>query len=356
MRPTLANYLNIIIPDLGTEIATPEAKSKLQKLADFLPPILRGGFECRLSTGMTQVDLQQCIFIKNKEPKFLIEYINDLALLDTESDCWKNIQNFCQVLSDDNSVLYKGINDIWLEFDIDDFQCLTPSIFFNFNCHINDVFELVKIAESALELLLNKPIIEPLKANLSGCFTNCTLPTRVSHIGVMLSRQQKALRVNIDNLPPDHISTYLQNIGFTGVTEEIEVLSKELLYFVENVRICLDVGNVIYPHVGLECFFSEKTKLVSSESNFLNYLVEQGLCSSVKRDALLAWSGYTTPKSSLHPWSSNLIAESLLKPANQFSIFERKVSHIKIVNKPSYQLEAKAYLWFQHKWLPVAEN
>jgi len=53
------------------------------------------------------------------------------------------------------------------------------------------------------------------------------------------------------------------------------------------------------------------------------------------------------------PWPDHLIAASLLKPKDHFAVFNRELSHIKIVWQPQHALAAKAYLWYQHLWLSV---
>jgi len=53
------------------------------------------------------------------------------------------------------------------------------------------------------------------------------------------------------------------------------------------------------------------------------------------------------------PWPDHLIAASLLKPKDRFTLFNRELSHIKIVWQPQRALEAKAYLLYQHRRLTV---
>lgn len=349
---TLADSLNIILPELKTQIASPETQTRLQNIAKLLPPIIQGGFECRLSQELIQVDLQQCIKIKEYELKIFAEHLATFTSSNKslKLPAWERIYNLCQACIDTNSCLYKGITDIWLEFDINESNSLITSIFISFNYDITDLYQTLNVAETVLEILLDKPIAESLKINLSRCFI-AAAPGRISHLGVMLSRDLQVLRVNVSQLPLEEITPYLKNIGFPGAVYEIETLMSQLFNFVDRIRICLDVGETIYHKIGLECLLNQKSELESRCSTFLDYLVKQGLCTLEKRDALLAWLGYTTPQFSSHPWSSHLIAESLLKPPNQFSAIARRLSHIKLTYSSQHPLQAKGYLEFNHQWL-----
>ena len=352
--PTLTNSLQNILAHISSEIATPTAISHLQKLANLSAPIPRAGFEIRLDKDNYQVDLQQGIYLQNKEPQILVEHINKLALSHQEFNqpVWNRIREFCKIWSDSSSDLNSAISDIWLEFDIHESNphLLTPCIFLGIN---RDSFEPAKtfsIIKTALELLYGQPINDDLCSNLYRCFTACTSPTRISHVGVMLSRQIEALRINVSKIPIYKITTYLQEIGYPNATEEIEALVDEILDSFDNVRLCFDVGKKIYPTIGLECFFDKQSGLDSRWLPFLDNLVAKGLCTTEKLNGLIAWVGCTTPSNTTKPWASHLIAESLLQPSESLTILDRRLSHIKLTYKPESSLQAKAYIGFVHEW------
>jgi hypothetical protein len=209
------------------------------------------------------------------------------------------------------------------------------------------------IAAKALDLLLGESGWCEWRDNLYRCFAACPNGVFVSHIGVMLSRKAPALRVNVKRLLPDSLVPYLQQIGWEGETAEVGALMRQLLAFADRITVCLDVGKRIYPQIGLECILLKQPQSEPRWTAFVNYLVEGGLCAPAKGEALLNWPGQTNPASAPAPWPGELIVASLLQPQNGFSVFERRLSHIKIVWQPQCRLEAKAYLWFQHNWLSV---
>jgi len=336
MHSTLAAYLDVLLPHLGSQIVHPLVVSDVKTLASNLPPILRGGFECRLSANSSQIDLQQCIV--QDDIKLLKEHITS----STNTIRWSQLLDF---LTEWQSSL-KEIPEIWLEFDNN--TALIPSVFIGLPQ--SPAHETYQIAVQSLNLLLQSNWAT-WQDNLYRCFATCPDGVFVSHIGVMLSRNSPALRVNIKRLQADLLIPYLQQIGWQEETNELEILMQQLSALVDRITVCLDVGQQIYPQIGLECIFIQQPPHESRWAVFLDYLVEHNLCEPRKREALLNWPGQSNPVNSMAPWPKQLIAASLLEPKKRFTAFERRLSHIKVVWKPQGHLEAKAYLWFEHKWL-----
>ncbi|MDB9310670.1 hypothetical protein PN471_18990 [Aphanizomenon sp. CS-733/32] len=354
-RPSLADYLQIIVSDLPPEIATPEALDRIQKLASFLAPIPRAGFEIRLENKNKQVDLQQGIFSKNNEPEILAKHIAAMAEFDSrfKQPPWNYICQLCELWSNPSSCIYHGITEIWLEFDLNesDTQDFIPSIFISLNPNLTDTEEAFTVTKTALELLWNLSISDDLNHNLYRCFKACVKPANISNIGVMLSRQIQVLRLNVSNLPPSQIATYLQEIDYPESTKEIEALVMQFLEIVDDVRVCLDIGDVIHAQVGLECLFRSQSELEPLWFTLLDNLVSGGLCTPEKRKWLLSWPGYVTPISTPKPWPAVLIAQSMLQSQESLSALKRGLSHVKLTYKPQRSLAAKAYLGFIHQWL-----
>ncbi|MDB9373320.1 hypothetical protein PN464_08050, partial [Nodularia sphaerocarpa CS-585] len=226
-----------------------------------------------------------------------------------------------------------------------------PAIFFGLPQEVSPAVETYGIAVKSLNLLLGNLGWSGWQDNLYRCFAACPDGVFVSHIGVMLSRNSRALRVNVKRLQPNLLIPYLQQIGWQGETVKVAELMAELFALVDRITVCLDVGDQIYPQIGLECIFLNQPDSESRWAIFLDNLVARGLCEVQKREALLNWPGQINPLNSPAPWPHNLIAASVLQPRERFTVFERRLSHIKIVSQPQSTVLAKAYLWFQHQWL-----
>lgn len=354
MSSVLVESIDLLAPYLLPELTTFGAVADLNSLADHLPPILQGGFECRLNGNTSQVDLQQCISAEESQPETLKEYISKIVSSSiAENDTWSRLQDFLEEWLQPDSLLQQNIIEIWLEFDnqggADSLPI--PAIFLGFPQKALSKAEIFPVLEKALNLLLGDTPWHQWKNNLERCFIACSDPVFVSHVGIMLSRNSPALRVNIKRLQADSLIPYLQSIGWENETESLAILASQLFSLVERITICLDVGTKIYPRIGLECIFLNQPPDESRWGSLLDYLITQKLCQPAKKEALLNWVGQTTPLNAETSWSSQLIVESLLKPNHNFTSFDRRLSHIKVTWQPNHPLKAKAYLWFQHRWL-----
>ena len=400
MKSTLADTLQIVLPHLSPALAVPEAIASLQKTARLLAPIPRGGFECRLGSE-PQVDLQQCIVAGNGEAALLREHLGGMINRDARTDkAWARLHDFITQWSEPSSDLHHEISEIWLEFDADfpkgSSDLPLPSLFFGLQQEATAIDKRLAVTERALDLLLGRSYIPPSTSypstsgyglssqqNWRRCFEACPEGVFISHIGVMISRPTEALRVNVKRLHPEMLIPYLEGVGWQGPTDELQRLMVELYDQVDRITVCLDVGRQIYPKIGLECILLKQPPQEPRWVSFLAYLVERGWCTPKKQAALLKWPGHSHPTTTAKPWPTHLITASLLQPPDRFSVFERRLSHIKIVYRPqcvhrpeirtearSFPLlrpvltkegmtnkkwvaEAKGYLWFSHEWQRV---
>lgn len=376
MQSTLADSLDVLL-GAGTEapplkqLVEPDRVSGLKALAGNLAPILRGGFECRLGANAPQVDLQQCIVREESELALLRELAGrhggrhrhrtaptPAVDLGSAHLSWSRLNDFL----DEWQSSLESIFEIWLEFDTPSpgspapgppaSSLPLPAIFFGLPQEASPAIDSYEIAAESLDLLLGREGWREWQENIYPCFAACSDRVFVSHIGAMLSRNFPALRVNVKRLQPDGLVPYLQELGWQGETQEVEALMAELFALCDRITVCLDVGDKVYPQIGLECIFVEQPQNEPRWRIFLDYLVERGLCYPKKREALLDWPGQSNPVNSPAPWPRDLIAASLLQPRDRFTIFDRRLSHIKISWRSQQSpLEAKAYLWFEHRWL-----
>ena len=127
--------------------------------------------------------------------------------------------------------------------------------------------------------------------------------------------------------------------------------AERLLTFADRLTLALDIGEHVGPRLGLEAIFIDQPPAGRGWADLLDTLVGQGLCDPAKVGPFLAWSGQTTPLDSRAAWPDPWIQASLLRPAHQFGTIERQLSHVKISLSATRAPEAKAYLWFAHRWL-----
>ncbi|MCU0537093.1 MAG: hypothetical protein MUD14_24680 [Hydrococcus sp. Prado102] len=318
--------------------------SCINKIAKFLPSFSTAILECRLDDNEHRVDL--AINLIGKSP---VNFNNKLLKFPE----WKFFQKIYIDWLKQNSLLYKNVQQIWLEFDLEE-QALfipVPCIFFGIFVELNkETFNnqnLIKISSR----LLNSQLSSSFESNLKYCI-NC-LPTKakINHFGVMLSRSEQTLRI-VSKIQSNLILDYLKKIGWSGSEKNIESLLLKLSEFTATIVLSYDVGETIMPRIGLECYLPKPPKYKSRLKLLLNYLVELNLCSESKRDALLNWSGYlkkTSKSSSFFKDSDTLEWKNIFFKQKEPTAFIRTISHIKVVYNFDNSLEAKAYLQLCHE-------
>ncbi|WP_375472237.1 hypothetical protein [uncultured Nostoc sp.] len=245
--------------------------------------------------------------------------------------------------------LYQGVERIHLEFDLDEerSQVPLPCIFLQFNREtFIDVQNLIKMTTR----LLNSRASPLLESNLRRCADSLPTGATISHLGAILSRQANAVRVNVKGVSPEQLSDYLMQIGWTDSTNTFSALVLTLSKFVDFILLSFDVGDTVLPRIGLECFLDNQPDEEPRWQLFLDYLVEAGLCTPVKKNAFLAWPGLSAKSSVPDLWPSNISFGDRLLGSRAFSIFWRRVNHIKLIYQPGIPLEAKGYLAFGHGW------
>ena len=247
---------------------------------------------------------------------------------------------------------------MWLEFDIEPTPASTPipSVFFGLlpaatsaknNC--------AWVTNSALPLLLNRPVSDQVKENVDRAFSTLPTSAHVFQVGLMLSRQTDAVRLCIRNLQPNEIIPWLQQMGWSGDTNNLDNLTQlltKLEPLVDRIDLDIDVGESIYPKIGLECYLFHQPSLELKWAVFLEYLVELELCTAEKQQKLLNYPGYVRNCSSKS--EQKLKLEQLLG-SKQETVFFQGLHHIKLSYQSNRVTEAKAYLYVSRLKINVSE-
>ncbi len=338
MDVSLEEYLKIVAPHLPSDLISPGSMEQIQLLSSILPPFSLAGLECRLGAGQSRVDFQVSI------PPVTLNLPQELR----PDPVWQFLQDFCLEWVSPTSWLHQGIERIGLEFDLDEESAPipVPCLFWKFNPGMGSVQNLLSI----IRMLPTEPISSSsLESSLRLCAAAAPESARFSHLGVMLSRPTQAVRVNIRGIPGGELEDYLRQIGCGDGTETFSNLLDSISDFVDYIILALDVGEKVYPRIGLECFLNKQPSEEGRWQLFLDYLEEKELCTPGKKDALLSWEGYSLPSSEHQLWLKNISWGDRFLGARAVSCFWRYISHIKFVYQPSL-LEAKAYLGFSHGW------
>jgi hypothetical protein len=151
-------------------------------------------------------------------------------------------------------------------------------------------------------------------------------------------------------IPAEAQADYLLSIGWEGDVRGLAAVLRTLGGDT-HVGLALELAPDLQPRVGLEVRLDGPNAPPEGCGRLIESLVERGLCTPAKRDALLGWTGQITPGNTWkNRWPESLLLASLLRPGDEFGVFQRSLHHVKIAAGGSQTL-AKAYLGFVHTWL-----
>ena len=349
MTPKLEDALSVALPLLPEELVDGSARASIRQLARNLPPVVRTLLECRLDASQSQVDLSQS-FLVGDQPE-LIALLSEVV--DTPS--WNGLAEFFHAWSSPGTLLAETIEGAWLEFDLDPATSAAmplPGLFLSFKSCDNDAPSVPRI-EAALEqvsnMVLGRNDASAMIAKLLRCID--ALPPRATptYVGYMTSRADTPLRAQFSGISHSELVSYLGRIGLGPASGEIHQAIEIAHTFFETSVLCIDLMPEVGERVGFELFPSSGRNK-DDLAPFLDRLVDLGICSPVKRTALESWPGRMDPTNAPAPWPDHLIIESLRRPADQFSVLDRRINHFKLVCQPDRHIEAKVYLALDHHW------
>ena len=344
---SMRDYFNVISPNLSNSLVSSEALFRIREITSALPPFAIACLECRLAEHQPRVDF--LVSIPHGSLSIPEQFLTH--------PCWQAIDEVYQSWSDSSSYLYKNVNNLCLEFDLERGNLISelviPCLFFGLDDkaihNVNHLSELLNHLPKTL--LENYTISSKFQFNLEQCINKLPQQAFIAHLGIMLSRSTQQVRLHIKGIPATKIPQYLSRIGWKGDTDKIFGLIESMSGYVDYFTLDLDIGEQIGEQIGLECYLNVQPPQESRWNSFLAYLNANGLCSSQKKDALLAWPGITQKADVTDIWPNNLLMGDLFLSSVALSLFFRAIYHIKIVYHPDLPLSAKAYLEFGHRWV-----
>lgn len=360
METSLTNVIHIISPFLQSELIKQGDFKRIYQIGELLPTlptISNAGFECHLSSNNPRTDFLVSFSAFNCSRDNLLKDKKILLQALQTSHVWNKVYNFHNDWTDSKFQLNNNVDHIWLEFDIDsqEFKIPEPSLFFAPKKIVKDNQTKLNhnIVESALELLIDGNLPYRTKQQLNKSLNLLPIRAKVFEVGIMLPREREsqAIRLCVENIQKTKILDYLTNIGWTDSTNSLPSVLPEIFDLADDVKLNFAIEQTVYPKVGFECYFNNRTSRSPKLRAFLNYLVKKKICTSERADALLMWSGYSEENSYPKLWPEHFSKASKFVSPNFRSTIVRLLHHIKIVYHPNQPLQAKAYLWFGHRWL-----
>ena len=370
MANSLKNVLQTVGSHLSDNLIAADGFSKIGQIGNLLPnlPIVSdAGFECHLGSSKPRTDVLAAFTTLNQGRETLVDSSKTLVNLSSTSSVWKKVHSFLAHWANPQSPLYENVESIWLEFDLDkeSLEVPEPSLFFGpknirgkkknlFSDNQNNLTGEAKwVADEALSLLLGNSLPKEVKQQLLTCFQSLPSNAEVFQIGVMLPRESesKAIRLCVENITNKKILEYLNNIGWSDSGNQLSSLLSKLSSLVDDLKLNFAIEDTIFPKIGLECYLHKQPKNSPKWKLFQDYLVKNKLCTLAEAKDIFNWSGCSEQKNNQKFWQDNFGEAFTLDNPNFRSTIARLVHHIKIVYQPNQPLQAKAYLWFGHRWL-----
>ncbi len=340
----LADALPLLLAHLPLELASSSSRQHLPIAARSLLPFVRGLFELRLDAEADQVDLHQLV----TRPEEWRAFNHFIAHHAPAHPSWQQLDRFMRACLDQASPLHEQIRSIWLELDGDLMAqgVAAPSVFAGFkrNQHLHAT------QTETLRVLL--PHLQPSTLTQIDAVKRAAdaAGVWVSHYGAMLARPQAAVRVNIHSLAHAKMAGFARALGWSGDAAAFEALIGWTRELGDIHVLALDVGDQVQSQIGIEVFFRVADNTIPRWRALLAILVARGLCAPDKAAALLKWQKLITPTTIDTQWVDWLIVENLLTRPDAFSALHCSLHHAKLTLTP-HGVKAKAYLWFESKWL-----
>jgi hypothetical protein len=325
MPLTLADWLTVLAPRLTEPLFAPEASARLARLGRSLPGECRGILEVRLASGAPEVDLSLRLLDARQA--------RDMAARLPPSSA----RDFLARWAAPEDPL-SPVRAVWLELDLDRAGGEEESSPVPILCARlpRDLPPGGWLLDTLVPALTGRTLPAARRHLIEGCLELLPPSASLLYVFDLRARGIDAVRLEIFGLQPAEILTFLRHRIPRSVLAAEAVLP--LFAGVDRLHLSFDLAEAILPRVGIEGSFPRQPSREPGWAAFLDRLVQRGLSSSAKRDAVLAWPGYDTFWTAPQGWP--------LAALGPRGFCLRALSHLKVVCRPEQPPEAKAYLVF----------
>jgi hypothetical protein len=306
---SLSDAIQSVSRHLPAALVSRAGRRRLKAMAAALPDCGESlGFECTLTKRAAYADLGVSVTPTSGGPSALLAKSDPkLDELIKRDDRWRQLQNFIALWSDEASLLKQRVPFVFLEFDADTDPAAVPvpSIFVALDWQVQEMDRHAADPASAAVFAVDEveKILQPLRGErldarrrqmLLRCFETLPAGGLALHVGAMLGRPQRAVRLSMVVSRRDSAS-YLANLGWRaglatlqGMLERYAPLA-DFEHPAAHVQIDFDVDSEVGERIGVSLRPHEE----SGWPALFDALVAERLCTPAKRDALLAWPGMT---------------------------------------------------------------
>lgn len=348
-RPT--DYLNQLKNHVPSEIISSENYQEIQSLANVFTNNITSffGFETELHTKQSRSDYLLAVSSQNEERENLLTQLQENQHHQFSIKEWKNIKDLVSSWNNPDSMIYKNVLGLWLEFDTSQPEInQIPSVFLHTtNLRIKkpeDVKKCLWVTREAIPLLSGNHVPKDIENKFIESLEKLPEDASVFHVASMLSRKSTGLRVVVKRIRPEEIVPYLKSLGWTDTNNGLATLIDEIKELSSTIRLHINISSKIDEQIGLECFIKpDKYHQVTGWDSFFDYLVQKGICKPELSQAILNFPGVEI-EDQTQKFSFQDFQPSVKMNDSAFSkALVRYISHVKIVYLPDKDLKAKAY-------------
>ncbi len=246
------------------------------------------------------------------------ETVQEIVLTSEEKSCDYSIQMDCKT--------NRHVKEYWLE--LDEAACrslpITPCWFVDASA-VRPGTDFAWLREQVLPRLLSDEEIRSAWPVLEHCIDAAAGRAKgLYQVGVMAGRQDRGIRLFLDDMKPCNIRNYLKELEWPGELERLYTLLERLSPYSDKGQFIIDFdvsGMGISEKLGIN--FGTRTKKQGDIKQLLDFLCAEGLCREDKKADVLR---FTSRFPSHTPYIQN------------------DISHFKIPFQKERILGAKAYL------------
>lgn len=334
---SMRHLLDLFAGQLYGRLIPASSLQRVLALAGTLPPLSGAGLEYHLGTPVPRTDF----LIRATGPDFGRAafagrhrvFKIDRTLLAGEH--WAKITAFFRAWSNPASLLFKHVENVWLEFDILPQGPLFPgpSIFFDLDrenrSSLKEKVAVIDLALAELGHRLSTVILDKIRE----CLDLSAQHFQLYYVGVMLARHTETVRICLRGQEKTKILACLHATGWRGNAPAVAALLSTFVNDGAEMILDLDIGTHVQAGIGLEI-------LGSTWGDFFDLLTEHNLCSPGDAEEILAWPGYGKMPAG-HLQKSVSIAMN-----KEVRRLIKRLNHVKLTCDSAGNVNAKAYLYF----------
>lgn len=352
----LAEVVDLVLPYLPDGLVGIKSSARIRTAVDRVPAelVARFALECRLDTGADDADV---LFSADSETGGMQMLAGRHPLVKrppsvADSERWAPIVRLCQ-RRQPGFLLHRATREVWVDLTRHD----EPSFAFGLRlaglpeAPKRPVEVLIRALELGFDALRDEPLQPPALPSLRALVRRLPESARVDSAGVMAGFPD-GVRLWLTRLGPDALVDLVGATRDGNEAKRMREVLDDIAAPAASMRTRLDVNEGVGRSVGLVCaadLDGSPAQVATRWRPLLDRLVDAGLCSEDKREALLAGWGLLRESQSEH-WPEHLKALSMMFGEDTESVLRWRLQHVTIECDRGEPVCATAHVGVWHGW------